>query len=54
MGCCGGGGREEPKKADMQRAGTVQEDPMTILKMRLAKGEIAPEEYDRLAEILSR
>lgn len=54
MSCCGGGRREEPRKTDMQRAVTAAEDPLMILKMRLAKGEITPEEYDRLAAILSR
>jgi hypothetical protein len=30
------------------------EDPLTILKIRLAKGELAPQEYERLRQLLVR
>ena len=36
---------EEPKKSD--------EDPLKVLKSRLAKGEITKEEYEELKELLN-
>lgn len=40
--------------AQRQRAEPAPEDPIAILKVRLAKGEIALEEYDRLRAVLNR
>lgn len=56
MGCCGGG------HAHMREAGEVpeqptsrdSEDPMAILKTRLARGEITIEEYEKTVAVLSR
>lgn len=35
-----------------QGAGGVTEDPLTALKMRLARGEITPEEFEKLKALL--
>lgn len=56
MGCCGSGSRGSHEARETNAGTTVDsnDDPMVILKLRLAKGEISPEEYDRLAAILSQ
>lgn len=56
MGCCGGGWRHGPEgdEASRQQAGPATEDPLAILKVRLAEGEITVEEYERLVAVLSR
>ena len=62
MGCCGGGGsflsRRRGYQGDAGPALATRQqeaeasDPATILKQRLARGEINPEEYQRLLEIV--
>lgn len=42
-------GREEPKKKPLIKP---TEDPLTVLKLRLAKGEITKEEYEELRNTL--
>lgn len=56
MGCCSGNGGPVTDRKDARRQfeGGAQDDPLAILKVRLAKGEIALEEYDRLRAVLNR
>lgn len=56
MGCCGGSrdAAREHIAARGQATTATAEDPVAILKLRLAKGEITLEEYDRLAAVLNR
>lgn len=59
MGCCGGARQSFPEPRSHGMAATEhgvpsREDPVTLLKLRLAKGEISVEEYERLAAVLSR
>ena len=56
MSCCGGSREPAPERdgRQAQHTTTLTDDPPTILKTRLAKGEITIEEYDRLMAVLSR
>lgn len=61
---CGGGGgwQQFPQfypsygqgPAAPQQTAAAPEDPLAVLKLRLAKGEIKPEDYERLAALLTR
>lgn len=50
MGCCGSSGREKANN-------TVRTDknlsPLDLLKIRLAKGEVSFEEYEKTKAVLS-
>jgi len=57
MGCCGGSrdaAREHIAARGQATTTATAEDPVAILKLRLARGEITIEEYDRLAAVLNR
>lgn len=55
MSCCGGSREPRPSGTVAGAAhDDFTDDPPTILKTRLAKGEITIEEYDRLMAVLSR
>lgn len=52
MGCCGGGlfgGQRTANQAPQTDANDLQ----AILKERLARGEITPDEYERIRAILA-
>lgn len=46
--------KKEALEARMESLKTSEDDPLKILKMRLAKGEITEAEYDRLRDKLSK
>lgn len=55
MGCCGGHGHGSHHPATGANPHSARhEDPLTILKQRLARGEITVEEYERIRAILER
>lgn len=50
MGCCGG---SDVPRTSAKTAQVSAEDPLTVLKNRLAKGEITLEEYEKLRTVLA-
>jgi hypothetical protein len=44
--------QEQQDQSLTQPAAQEQEDPMAILKLRLAKGEITPEQYEQSLKLL--
>lgn len=58
MGCCGGGGiglgRRGSRDKDVDTDPTTESDvnPESVLKLRLARGEITVEQYRSLLDVL--
>jgi hypothetical protein len=44
--------QEQQAQSDVQPAVQQQEDPVAVLKLRLAKGEITPEQYEQSIKLL--
>lgn len=44
--------QEQQNQSGTQPAAQGQEDPVAILKLRLAKGEITPEQYEQSLKVL--
>ena len=44
--------QEQQNQVATQPAAQGQEDPLAILNLRLAKGEIAPEQYEQSLKLL--
>lgn len=51
MGCCGSSSSKENQQAD-NRENEKQLSPLDLLKIRLAKGEITFEEYEKTMAVI--